>query len=284
MLRVATLNLLHSPYAIGERVQHLITELITEELDFLLLQEVLTPDQADGYDIVATLSAALGMRHVVVSLGAGHRSGNAILSRHHIQGHPHPAFWNGVPPAIGEAAIGGRRVIVMSHHGAWGAGATTQRLEQLKALDDIALAAFTHQGEHLDHRTRPVVILGGDLNATPDSQPVRYLTGLEHVQGHSTMWVDAADWAGDQGHTTGCETALAALTAAHMPGGSYRPGRAPRRRIDYLFVYEWAYGQAGEPHACRRFAMSTFTASDGHELTVSDHYGVLAELWTPEAA
>lgn len=280
MLRVATLNLLHNSDALRERVEHLITELVTENLDFLLIQEAM-PEDAGGYSALEHLALALGMRHVIYSLDAEKGSGNAVLSKHPLT----PIYGgDGVifpdrAPAIAETYVDGRRVIAMSYHGAWGPQATGARLTQLRILDEIARREFIRGGAHLNRETRPVIILGGDFNAVPESDPYRFITGLDQVLGYSTLWLDAT---GDQGHTSGEPNALSLDTARSMAGAGYRPERQPKRRIDYLFVFEWAYGQAGEPVGARRIADTTFTAADGRELPVSDHFGVMAELWMPE--
>ena len=280
MLRVATLNLLHNPDALRERVDHLITELVTENLDFLLLQEVM-PEDGDSYNALGHIALSLGMRHVVYSRNEDKPSGNAVLSKHPLT----PTYggegvvFPDLAPAIAETYVDGRRVIAMSYHGAWGPNAHAARLTQLKILDDIARQEFTRGGAHLSRETRPVVILGGDFNAVPDSAPYRFITGLDQVLGHSTTWIDAT---GDQGHTAGEPNALSLATASNMPGAGYRPERQPLRRIDYLFVFEWVYGQAGEPVSARRIADTTFESADGRTLPVSDHFGVMAELWMPE--
>lgn len=281
MLRVATLNLLHNPDALRERVEHLITELVTEDLDFLLLQEVLPPADNE-YNALTHLALSLGMPHMNFTYDQSKTSGNAIISKHPLTPivAPHGIVFPDRAPAIAECYVDGRRVIVMSYHGAWGPDATAARLIQLRILDGIARQEFVRGGAHLNRDTRPVIILGGDFNTLPESQPYRYITGLEQVVEHSTLWVDAT---GDQGFTVGERNVLALATAAGMPGAGYRPERQPLRRIDYLFVFEWAYGQAGEPINARRIADTPFTTADGREgMTVSDHYGVMAELWMPE--
>jgi len=279
VLRVATLNLLVNPAALRERVQHLITELITEDLDFLL-QEIRAPKKGE-YFALTHLSAALGMPHVLLTQTNTREHHNAIISKHELAPIGAPAGFPDIQPAAAGAVVDGRRVVIVSHHGAWGSHATGTRLQQLRSIDELARHLFTEGGLHLDSATRPVIILGGDLNAVPDSAPIRYLTGMDHHLGHSTVWVDVAAHLGVLEHTTGDPLALSIATASSRPGSPYRPERMPRRRIDYLFVYEWVYGQAGEPVHCRRIATEPFTASDGRELTVSDHYGLLAHLWMP---
>ena len=280
MLRVASLNLLHNPDALAERVEHLVTELIAEDLDFMLLQEVLPPD-GTGYYAPAHIAASLGMPHVVYTYDPSTTSGNAVLSKHPLTALQLPAgvAFPDRPPAFAETFVDGRRVILASHHAAWGPAAGWARVEQLRIIDAIARQEFVRGGAHLNRDTRPVIILGGDFNATPDSAPIRFITGQDHVQGHSTLWLDAT---GDVGHTSGEPTYLSVSTASSHQGGPYRPERTPRRRIDYIFVFEWAHGQAGEPLTARRIADSPFTSSDGRELTVSDHFGLMAEMWMPE--
>lgn len=52
----------------------------------------------------------------------------------------------------------------------------------------------------------------------------------------------------------------------------------PERKIDYIFVQGWIYGQIGSPSNVSLFG-STLT-TDGHE--ISDHYGVIADIWLPK--
>lgn len=280
MLRVATLNLLHNPDALRERVEHLITELVTEDLDFLLLQEVMPP--VDGeYSALPHLALSLGMQHMNFTYDGAKTSGNAILSKHPLTtiSAPDGLVFPDRAPAIAETVVDGRRVIVMSYHGAWGPEATATRLIQLRVLDAIARKEFVRGGAHLNRDTRPVIILGGDFNAVPESQPYRYITGLEQVLEHSTLWVDAT---GGVGNTAGTPNVLTLATASGRDGAGYRPERQPLRRIDYLFVFEWVYGHAGEPVNARRIADTPFTTADGRDgMTVSDHFGVMAELWMP---
>lgn len=121
MLRVATLNLLHSHDALRERVEQLIGQLIAESLDYLLLQEVL-PKDASGYSAVEHLADALSLPHVLHSQGEGAPSGNTILSKYPLTPIPlEPGtFYPDRLPTIAESTVAGRRVVVMSYHGAWG--------------------------------------------------------------------------------------------------------------------------------------------------------------------
>jgi len=126
------------------------------------------------------------------------------------------------------------------------------------------------------------VILAGDLNTGPDSTPIRYLTGRDVVNGQSTFWMDAWDAApaGAAGHTIH-PTVWSEIEYGDRTDTPYLPGRHPRERFDYLLVHEWSYGHAGDPLRARRFGEGAFR-HDGHDLTISDHLGVIADLYLPE--
>lgn len=280
-MRVATLNLLHSTEYLEERVEHLIRLLADERLDFLCLQEVLS-EEAAGFDVIWRISDALGLPYTEYASAGGRKDGIATLSRYPlskpVEG---PVNW-GEPFLVTESVIGGRGVYVMNMHGAWGRK-NAERLRQTLYADELAHEFF---GTPVRRETRPVIILAGDLNAVPQAENIRYLLGYDSVGDRSTLWVDAWEVADPDApsDTSGEPSHLARSTAANFRFGTYRPGVLPRRRIDYIFVYEWAWGQAGYPLSTRRIATETFTASDGEELTVSDHFGLLTELFMPDEA
>jgi len=115
----------------------------------------------------------------------------------------------------------------------------------------------------------PVVLLG-DLNATPDSASVRFLTGKQSLDGMSVCYADA--WAAacpdDPGHTFTPRNPL--VRAGQMP--------AERgRRIDYVLVRGGAHGPLLDVAGCRLIGTEPV---DG--VWVSDHFGVLAELRPPD--
>ncbi len=276
MLRIATLNLLHDTYALDERLGALADELRDADLDFLLLQEVLPEDE---HPTVSTLSRELDLPHSVYRRNLTRTSGNAVLSKHELTTEMVKGYFPVTIPAAASTIIDGREVVVISYHGAWGAHGMSTRVQELRQIDGFAYEKFNRAGARLNADTRPVIVLGGDFNDVPDSDPIRYLSGLGLAGDASTFWLDAMVHAGDTGHTSGFPSELSirsALAAASTP----RPERRPLRRIDYLFVYEWAYGQAGEPISGRRFATGKFLGPDG-ELTISDHYGLLTDLWMP---
>lgn len=280
-MRVATLNLLHSLESLEERVAHLVHLLGGEELDFLCLQEVLRPELA-GFDIAQRVAEGLGLPYFDYQPAEGRHDGVATLSRFPLE---RPVVHN---PSrlflVTRSEVNGRDVYVMNIHAAWGRNNAT-RMEQTVDADSLARQFF---GAPTGREDRPVVILAGDMNATPEAENIRYLLGHDAHAFAATLWVDVWDAAVENepasGWTTGYPTYLAKATANRDGSFSYLPEAMPKRRIDYIFVHEWAWGQAGSPLSARRFAMETFVDSRGVELTVSDHYGVMADLFMPDEA
>lgn len=283
-LRVATLNLLAHPYALRERVEHLAALLADEHVDILMLQEVLRRKNGK-VNIPAVLGDALGLTHSAEHHISGRSSGNVTLS------HTPLTTLNVASDSSRMLAtatvVEGRRVVTINNHGAWGSFAGAARLAEARISDRIARAEFDALSpditkKYRPHRNqRPIVIYGGDLNTVPDAAPIRYLTGLDVVEGDSTQWLDAWDAAapGADGATI-VPTVYSQIEAGGRKDTPYLPERHPRQRYDYLLVHEWSHGHAGDPLRARRFATETFP-HDGRDLTVSDHYGVLADLYLP---
>ena len=113
-------------------------------------------------------------------------------------------------------------------------------------------------------------VLAGDFDATPDAASIRFLTGLQSLQGRSTAWYDA--WAvggdGGPGHTwTSANPYVAPFAAAVFA----QPVHA--RRIDYVLVgspFRW------RPRIVIRSCQVVLIGDD--QAAPSDHYGVLADL------
>ena len=106
-------------------------------------------------------------------------------------------------------------------------------------------------------------VLVGDLNADPDSNEVRFLSGLASLEGRSTCLHDAWRVAGDgsPGYTWDNRN----------PYAHY--GFEPDRRIDYIFV-----GPA-DVHGRGWIDSAELAFSEPRgEVFASDHFGVVAEI------
>ncbi len=145
--------------------------------------------------------------------------------------------------------------------------------ELQRERDAVALDRFIR--EISDPNGFPPII-AGDFDATPDSAGIRYLTGLQSLDGHSTHYYDAWKAAGNRGtgYTWTTQNHYAKKTTEqfwHLPDH--------HRRIDYIFL--------GSPHHFRGYARVVSTRVVLNQPVgkdwPSDHFGVLAEIaTTPE--
>jgi endonuclease/exonuclease/phosphatase family metal-dependent hydrolase len=144
---------------------------------------------------------------------------------------------------------------------AWRPAGEAARERQVVALTDLDAR----------HRRDLPTIIAGDFNAAPESASIRYLTGLQSLQGRSVHYHDAWAVAGQgPGHTWTSDNPTARADIQQLVG---QP--TYHRRLDYVFVGSWdAHPQA---HAEIRSASLAFDQPvDG--VWASDHFGVLAEL------
>jgi endonuclease/exonuclease/phosphatase family metal-dependent hydrolase len=121
------------------------------------------------------------------------------------------------------------------------------------------------------HRRRLPTIVAGDLNAAPEAASIRFLSGLQTLNGRSVHYSDAWAVAGHgPGHTWAVDNPVAAAEIDRLVG---QPGH--RRRIDYVFV-----GSAhAHPQARTRILSARLVGDrpvDG--VWLSDHAGVLVDL------
>ncbi len=228
--------------------------------DLVALQEVW--GEPGGTTLATELAGGLGYDHAYAARLSvdGVEFGNAVLSRWPItasEATPLPA-----PPEADEqrlvlrADVDGPRgpLQVFSTHLNWRFDHSAVRQLQVRAVAEAVAAARP--------RTYPP-ILCGDLNATPDSDEVRMLTGRAAVPVEGLVFHDAWEVAGDggPGHTWSNANPYAALDLE------------PGRRIDYVLVGWPKAGGAGHVTSCRVVGTEPVAG-----VVPSDHYGVLAEL------
>jgi endonuclease/exonuclease/phosphatase family metal-dependent hydrolase len=162
-------------------------------------------------------------------------------------------------PELGE-------LLFVAYTGAWRLDAEAVRERQIVALT------------HLDarHRTALPTIIAGDFNVGPDASSVRYLRGLQSLNGASVhyhdAWQVAAESSGtsDPGYTWSTDNPAAAREISAIVG---QP--AYRRRLDYVFTGSWH----AHPRARAEIRAATLVLNQPADgLWPSDHSGVLVDL------
>ncbi len=136
------------------------------------------------------------------------------------------------------------------HHG-WA------RERQVVALGELVLRRRAKDG------FPPILV--GDMNAEPDSSEMRYVRGLQALDGRSLHLRDA--WLQAGSGSDGITWANRNVYAA--------PALEPDRRIDYVYVGPPQRNGMGRVESCR---VVMDDARDG--VWPSDHFGVYAELRT----
>jgi endonuclease/exonuclease/phosphatase family metal-dependent hydrolase len=262
--RVVTWNLWWRFGADPDRRKAPIQALLAEvDADIVCLQEVYGDDT--GADDAVDLGAALGL-DVVRTRAVFHDGssfGNALLSRWPILDQGERAL-----PALDETP-GHRRALwavvgapfgslpVICTHLAYRYDESALRQRQAQALMELAGRLRAPDAE-----SSPPVIVAGDLNAVPDSDELRLLTGRSPgpLRGlvFSDTWPQVRD---DPGHTW----------VRHNPYLS--DATWPQRRLDYVLVSWPRPRPLGNP-------VQAFLVGDGpvDGIWPSDHLGVAVDL------
>lgn len=260
----ATLNFLNKPDRAAERVGLVFEDLDARGIpDVLLLQEV--PEPA-----VAPLRAAADARGLHVYTGSTSRSRTtgveqqlAVVTREPaLEVFEHRFGKLRMAPLL---SVRGERYVAMNTHFPWGGNAEQHRL--IAALETHRVARRARQ-----LYDDAIIVLGGDFNALPDAQCIRFLTGLDAADGHGAYWTSI--WhAGAPFPTSRGDNEWARSTAEGV--GIVAPELLPARTIDHLFTYGWNYGRPGTPLAVERWA---------EDSRISDHYGVYGHFYAPPVA
>lgn len=266
MLRVLSWNLWWRYGPWEERLPAIVTTIRRLDPDLVALQEVWV---ADGTSSAHVIAEALG-HHVEVAHrlevdGVGF--GNAVLSRWPIRRtavRPLPS-----PSDVGIDALDEERLVLLaevdapeqpvqlfSTHLNWRHDQSSVRQAQVREL-----CAFVH---HERPRSYPAIVCG-DLNAEPDSDEVRALTGLAAVPVPGVVFRDAWTAPGSEGPGFTWADSNPFAKAEHEQ----------ERRIDYVLTGWRRNDGRGAPRACRVVGDEPV---DG--VWPSDHFGVLAELET----
>jgi endonuclease/exonuclease/phosphatase family metal-dependent hydrolase len=259
--RVVTFNIWNRQGPWERRLPLIRAGLAALDADVIALQEVLAlgsaPTQADE------IATGLGWNvyHAPAwTIGGGLTFGNAILSPHAISDGEQLAL--PTPPGLDTRSVAFARV--HAPHGPIPVFAT--HLTVQFHLCDVRRAQVVALVDHVA-RLAPIAgpppIVLGDFNARPESDEIRFLSGLTSIDGRSVYFAD-------------CWTAAGAAG----PGFTFDRGNEfalrshePSTRIDYIFVRGPDARMRGEP-------MSAQLVLDRPEggIWPSDHYGVLAEV------
>lgn len=257
-LRVVTLNLWGDRGRAARRLEVVAEGLRALEPDLVGLQEVREgPLTAQA----TTLSRLLGLYPAfgaVDTSSGGDPLGNAVLSRF-----PIVNATNLKLPCLDTDPRGALQVVVQtpsgeirltSCHLSWEPEAAVVREAQVLALDELTRAPSSVH-----------VVLVGDLNAGPRSRAVRFLCGLDSLEGRGTFFRDA--WA--RRHPNLSEEGFT-WSAANPNAVRWIE---QNRRIDYIFV-RGAPTHRGERTIEEARVVFDQPAADG--TWPSDHFGVLA--------
>jgi endonuclease/exonuclease/phosphatase family metal-dependent hydrolase len=265
-LRVLTWNL-WGRYGHWEQRERAISEVLAEQdADILCLQESWV--DLDGTTQAERLATGLGDVHHVVAERPPGMTGvtatNAILSRWPVVRAETcwlPRVGGGVRYrsalfATIDAPFG--PVVVASTHLDHQFDASASRQAQAAAL---AAYAAARRG---DADSAFPLVVAGDLNAVPDSDEIRSLTGRSVPPVPGLIFTDAWEVAGDGG------PGITWTTSAHQPHTAW-----PRRRLDYVLVSWPRPKPLGNPLRCA--VIGTEEVGDP-PVQPSDHFGVVADL------
>jgi endonuclease/exonuclease/phosphatase family metal-dependent hydrolase len=233
------------------------------DADFLLLQEtILRPDLdqvrevlGDGYHLAHSRSREEedGQGTTIASRWP---ISNVIELDLHVTDRTHEFACSAVIAEVDVPGPAGR-VWVVNHFPDYQVDHETERLLQtLLVAREVESAA-----QRPDH-----VVLGGDLDAEPDADTMRFLTGRYVADGLSVCYHDA--WAATHPGAPGLDT--------YVPENPHRADDWwPFRQIDHILVRS---GADGGPTLRIVDCARTF---DQPDTTASDHYGVVADLAVP---
>lgn len=251
--------------------------------DVICLQEVVSGD--DGRStahIIAEQATAAGPHrwHVafagtpypdeVEGVPEGALWGVAVLSRWPIESSAsrlladgYPSMWLVLHARTHGVDVFSTHLTPAAHDGIW-------RERQVLEVDDFVR-------EHRGTGSPLPVIVGGDFNAAPDAAEIRFLSGLQSLEGRSTYYQDAWAVAGSgAGFTWDDQNPFAARLHLHP------------KRVDYVFVGDhFPFNAPSAPGAapgngtgrvvhCELVGPEPITGTHP-----SDHHGVLAHVAWP---
>ncbi len=279
-LRVITLNLWGIEPPLDLRLALAIRQLVALAPDVVCLQEVRPLDGVQGRTTADVIADALGMtaRYAVAVEWAdgafpnipGGQEGLAVIAKSigetRVLALPEARPTEARILVSAEVATDGGPVWVHTTHLHYRLDDGLAREQQVLSIDAAIRALRTD--------TSPPQILCGDMNATPDSDEMRFLRGLTTLGERRTHFQDG--WLRlHREPTPGDGPAQGVTWSSENPQTRALRSLDLDRRIDYIYATSRKKDGRGTVHDCR----VVMTERDGSDdICASDHYGVLADV------
>jgi endonuclease/exonuclease/phosphatase family metal-dependent hydrolase len=274
-LRFLTLNLWGENGPWQGRISLLLDSVGALEPDIIGLQEVReAPGRVPNH--AGEIARRLGWNHVFApssAWGGGHE-GLAIVSRFPIGAHeaqplPHSIDTEGriiLSARIDAGAPYASPFWVHTTHLSYRETEGGKREDQVMFIDKVIAA----------HANDNVQVVMGDFNAVPDSDEIRWMTGMTTLDGRRVAYQDA--WA--RANVVGSGgTDLAGVTwASANPYIIWMHWLRPDRRLDYIFTTPVRRDRRATVHAAWVVFDEPGETAAGERVFVSDHFGVVADV------
>ncbi len=281
-LRVITLNLWGTQAPLDRRLALAVRQLVALAPDVVCLQEVRPLDGTSGRTTADAIAEALGMgAHYRVAvewdddafgglnIPAG-QEGLAILAKDildtRVLALPDARATEARILLSAQVASSGGPIWVHTTHLHYRLDDGLARERQVLTVDAAIRSLRTE--------TSPPQILCGDMNATADSDEMRFLRGLTTLDGRRTHFQDA--WLRLHREPETGATPHEGMTWS-SENEHTRPLRSLDidRRLDYVYVTSRKKDGRGTVHACE----VVLTDRDAElDICASDHYGVMADV------
>ncbi len=276
LLRIATLNVLNNKDSFFERLEAALIEADNHNVDVFFLQEILTEHLEES----KTLCTQYGYEYIISTLTQDNPNlsrkpnNNLIISKipynqKDLIIFPDIEIAYDIP--VMKIQYNGYSIYFLSAHLVWGGERGHLRLQQVRIVSEYAKKVKTVDPS-------AIIVFGGDFNAEPEDDTIRYLKGRHTVEGYeNSFWVDVTfqtEW--EHIPTTRPHDEWGTQTARGV--GIINPLKVPERKIDYLFINGWVYGRPGTPLNSTLFGTSL--TKSGKQ--ISDHYGLITDLWVPQ--
>lgn len=273
VVKVATLNLHDTPEFYLERVTEAAKEAASKNVDIIAVQEI-TYDQKDtvvdvfnqaGYTYQQVSGSVASQRTREKSSATGVFSKHPVLKSSELnlsaRAETHKS-------AVLITEFHGYEIHVISTHFLWGAQNGHLRLKQANIMNDYALRHQQNQ--------KQLIILAGTLNDVPDADSIRFLTGHKaSTDSRESFWVDVTE--NTEHFQTPTTRENSWRESAARENGVLLPELVPAQKLDYILINGWVYGKSGMPQNTTLFGVNKLPTGED----LSDHYGLVTEIWVP---